>query len=171
MTEGGAAGRPVCRAGRGSGSGSGPGPGGSRSQRDETLANFDLSDFEETGFGEPTDDELAAKAPHIDGRGLARTMWTTCWPSSGWSPPSRRRPSGIPARLALADFEDASPRWSPIRGGEAREQVQDSDFVEIDKLLADADASQQHGAGTLSGLLPGCGAGRFPRGAAGSPTV
>lgn len=47
-----------------------------------------------------------------------------------------------PSELALADFEDAFAEVESHQGEvKPREQVQDSDFVEIDKLLADADAS------------------------------
>ena len=137
----------------------------SRSQRDETLANFDLSDLE-TGFGEPTDDELAARRRTSTRRGLARTMWTTCWLSSGWSPP----PAGV--RVGSQRAGPGGLRGCLRRGGvpsgevKPREQVQDSDFVEIDKLLADADASSTEQE-PYQGFSPGCGAGRFPRGAAG----
>ena len=113
----------------------------SRSQRDETLANFDLSDLE-TGFGEPTDDELAAKAPHIDETGFGKDDVDDMLAELGLEPTKPAASEWDPSELALADFEDAFAEVESHQGEvKPREQVQDSDFVEIDKLLADADAS------------------------------
>ncbi len=113
----------------------------SRSQRDETLANFDLSDLE-TGFGEPTDDELAAKAPHIDETGFGKDDVDDMLAELGLEPTKPTASEWDPSELALADFEDAFAEVESHQGEvKPREQVQDSDFVEIDKLLADADAS------------------------------
>lgn len=78
----------------------------SRSQRDETLANFDLSDLE-TGFGEPTDDELATKAPHIDETGFGKDDVDDMLAELGLEPTKPTASEWDPSELALADFEDA----------------------------------------------------------------
>ncbi|OZG39895.1 pilus assembly protein FimV [Aeromonas sp. A35_P] len=101
---------------------------------DEDLASFDLSDFE-TAFAEPGADQAAAAGADemlaelglepepVKGKKEAEADWD-------------------PNEMALSDFEDAFAEVEPHQGEvKPREQAQESGYVEIDKLLAEADAT------------------------------
>ncbi|WP_342058248.1 FimV/HubP family polar landmark protein [Aeromonas sp. OTU364] len=108
----------------------------SRSQRDTELANFDLSDLE-TGFQEPATD-TAARGDDAYGKDDIDDMLAEL----GLEPTKPAAPAWDPNELALADFEDAFTEVEPHQGDlKPREQVQANDYVEIDKLLAEANAS------------------------------
>ncbi|WP_440892085.1 FimV/HubP family polar landmark protein [Aeromonas dhakensis] len=102
---------------------------------DEDLASFDLSDFE-TAFAEPGADQAAAAGADemlaelglepepVKGKKEAE-------PELDWDP----------NEMALSDFEDAFAEVEPHQGEvKPREQAQESGYVEIDKLLAEAEA-------------------------------
>ena len=106
----------------------------SRSQRDAALANFDLSDLE-TGFHEPAID---ARGDDAYGKDDIDDMLAEL----GLEPTKPAAPAWDPNELALADFEDAFTEVEPHQGDlTLREQAQANDYVEIDKLLAEANAS------------------------------
>ena len=108
----------------------------SRSQRDMELANFDLSDLE-TGFQEPATD-TAARGDDAYGKDDIDDMLAEL----GLEPTKPAAPAWDPNELALADFEDAFTEVEPHQGDlTLREQAQANDYVEIDKLLAEANAS------------------------------
>ncbi|WOQ14885.1 FimV/HubP family polar landmark protein [Aeromonas media] len=108
----------------------------SRSQRDTELANFDLSDLE-TGFQEPATD-TAARGDDAYGKDDIDDMLAEL----GLEPTKPAAPAWDPNELALADFEDAFTEVEPHQGDlKPREQAQANDYVEIDKLLAEANAS------------------------------
>ena len=108
----------------------------SRSQRDMELANFDLSDLE-TGFQEPATD-TAARGDDAYGKDDIDDMLAEL----GLEPTKPAAPAWDPNELALADFEDAFTEVEPHQGDlKPREQAQANDYVEIDKLLAEANAS------------------------------
>ena len=108
----------------------------SRSQRDTELANFDLSDLE-TGFQEPATD-TAARGDDAYGKDDIDDMLAEL----GLEPTKPAAPAWDPNELALADFEDAFTEVEPHQGDlTPREQAQANDYVEIDKLLAEANAS------------------------------
>lgn len=108
----------------------------SRSQRDTELANFDLSDLE-TGFQEPAPD-TAARGDDAYGKDDIDDMLAEL----GLEPTKPAAPAWDPNELALADFEDAFTEVEPHQGDlKPREQAQANDYVEIDKLLAEANAS------------------------------
>ncbi|MFM4862249.1 FimV/HubP family polar landmark protein [Aeromonas media] len=108
----------------------------SRSQRDTELANFDLSDLE-TGFQEPSTD-TAARGDDAYGKDDIDDMLAEL----GLEPTKPAAPAWDPNELALADFEDAFTEVEPHQGDlTPREQAQANDYVEIDKLLAEANAS------------------------------
>ncbi|WED82908.1 pilus assembly protein FimV [Aeromonas media] len=108
----------------------------SRSQRDTELANFDLSDLE-TGFQEPATD-TAARGDNAYGKDDIDDMLAEL----GLEPTKPAAPAWDPNELALADFEDAFTEVEPHQGDlKPREQAQANDYVEIDKLLAEANAS------------------------------
>ena len=108
----------------------------SRSQRDTELANFDLSDLE-TGFQEPATD-TAARGDDAYGKDDIDDMLAEL----GLEPTKPAAPAWDPNELALADFEDAFTEVEPHQGDlTLREQAQANDYVEIDKLLAEANAS------------------------------
>ena len=74
--------------------------------------------------------------------------------------------------LTPGGLRGCPPRWSPHHQREvAHEQMQNLDFIEIDKLLADADDAKQHRSGNPIRASPGCGAGRFPGAARGQPAL
>lgn len=109
----------------------------SRSQRDTELANFDLSDLE-TGFQEPATD-TAARGDDAYGKDDIDDMLAEL----GLEPTKPAAPAWDPNELALADFEDAFTEVEPHQGDlTPREQAQANDYVEIDKLLAEANASR-----------------------------
>ncbi|WP_429039493.1 FimV/HubP family polar landmark protein [Aeromonas media] len=108
----------------------------SRSQRDGALANFDLSDLE-TDFHEPATD-TAARGDDAYGKDDIDDMLAEL----GLEPTKPAAPAWDPNELALADFEDAFTEVEPHQGDlTPREQAQANDYVEIDKLLAEANAS------------------------------
>ncbi len=108
----------------------------SRSQHDGALANFDLSDLE-TDFHEPATD-TAARGDDAYGKDDIDDMLAEL----GLEPTKPAAPAWDPNELALADFEDAFTEVEPHQGDlKPREQVQANDYVEIDKLLAEANAS------------------------------
>ena len=108
----------------------------SRSQRDTELANFDLSDLE-TGFQEPATD-TAARGDDAYGKDDIDDMLAEL----GLEPTKPAAPAWDPNELALADFEDAFTEVESHQGDlKPREQAQANDYVEIDKLLAEANAS------------------------------
>ncbi|WP_043132192.1 FimV/HubP family polar landmark protein [Aeromonas media] len=108
----------------------------SRSQRDTELANFDLSDLE-TGFQEPATD-TAARGDDAYGKDDIDDMLAEL----GLEPTKPAAPAWDPNELALADFEDAFTEVEPHQGDlKPREQAQANDYVEIDKLLAEANVS------------------------------
>ncbi|MBS4640222.1 FimV/HubP family polar landmark protein [Aeromonas media] len=108
----------------------------SRSQRDTELTNFDLSDLE-TGFQEPATD-TAARGDDAYGKDDIDDMLAEL----GLEPTKPAAPAWDPNELALADFEDAFTEVEPHQGDlKPREQAQANDYVEIDKLLAEANAS------------------------------
>ncbi|WP_265436109.1 FimV/HubP family polar landmark protein [Aeromonas media] len=108
----------------------------SRSQRDGALANFDLSDLE-TDFHEPATD-TAARGDDAYGKDDIDDMLAEL----GLEPTKPAAPAWDPNELALADFEDAFTEVEPHQGDlKPREQAQANDYVEIDKLLAEANAS------------------------------
>ncbi|QSE73899.1 pilus assembly protein FimV [Aeromonas media] len=108
----------------------------SRSQRDAALANFDLSDLE-TDFHEPAAD-TAARGDDAYGKDDIDDMLAEL----GLEPTKPAAPAWDPNELALADFEDAFTEVESHQGDlKPREQAQANDYVEIDKLLAEANAS------------------------------
>ena len=122
------------------------------SRRDDELANFDLSDFE-SAFDEPADKAPAAKS---DAGAYGKSDVDDMLAELGLEPEPKQAPDQAldqaskqdtwdPNELALADFEDAftevEPHEEPPREVKPREQVQANDYVEIDKLLAEANAS------------------------------
>ncbi|TFF76309.1 pilus assembly protein FimV [Aeromonas taiwanensis] len=108
----------------------------SRSQRDDELANFDLSDIE-TGFDEP-----AGKGQPDEDAGYGKDNVDDMLAELGLEPAKGTTPAWDPNELALADFEDAFAEVEPHQSDvKPREQAQANDYVEIDKLLADANAS------------------------------
>ncbi|QJT27259.1 pilus assembly protein FimV [Aeromonas media] len=108
----------------------------SRSQRDTELANFDLSDLE-TSFQEPATD-TAARGDDAYGKDDIDDMLAEL----GLEPTKPAAPAWDPNEPALADFEDAFTEVEPHQGDlTPREQAQANDYVEIDKLLAEANAS------------------------------
>lgn len=108
----------------------------SRSQRDGALANFDLSDLE-TDFHEPATD-TAARGDDAYGKDDIDDMLAEL----GLEPTKPATPAWDPNELALADFEDAFTEVEPHQGDlKPREQARANDYVEIDKLLAEANAS------------------------------
>ncbi|WP_338891855.1 FimV/HubP family polar landmark protein [Aeromonas rivipollensis] len=107
-----------------------------RSQRDAALANFDLSDLE-TDFHEPATD-TSARGDDAYGKDDIDDMLAEL----GLEPTKSAAPAWDPNELALADFEDAFTEVEPHQGDlKPREQAQANDYVEIDKLLAEANAS------------------------------
>ncbi|MGY3942942.1 FimV/HubP family polar landmark protein [Aeromonas tecta] len=113
-----------------------------RSRRDEELANFDLSDFE-SGFSEPAMDKPAAGQSAAAGYG--KDDVDDMLAELGLEPTQSKAapaPTWDPNELALADFEDAFTEVESHQSDvKPREQVQANDYVEIDKLLAEANAS------------------------------
>ncbi|MDM5074448.1 MULTISPECIES: FimV/HubP family polar landmark protein [Aeromonas] len=106
---------------------------------DEELASFDLSDFE-SAFAEPAAGKESAQQSAADTSademlaelGLAPAKGKAAEPDLEWDP----------NELALSDFEDAFAEVESHQGDvKPREQAQESGYVEIDKLLAEADAS------------------------------
>ncbi|WP_337076999.1 FimV/HubP family polar landmark protein [Aeromonas dhakensis] len=101
---------------------------------DEDLASFDLSDFE-TAFAEPGADQAAAAGADE----MLAELGLEPEPVKG---KKEAEPDWDPNELALADFEDAFAEVESHPGEvKPREQAQESGYVEIDKLLAEADAT------------------------------
>ncbi|HDX8371905.1 TPA: pilus assembly protein FimV [Aeromonas dhakensis] len=101
---------------------------------DEDLASFDLSDFE-TAFAEPGADQAAAASADD----MLAELGLEPEPVKG---KKEAEPDWDPNEMALSDFEDAFAEVEPHQGEvKPREQAQESGYVEIDKLLAEADAT------------------------------
>ncbi|WP_431418737.1 FimV/HubP family polar landmark protein [Aeromonas dhakensis] len=101
---------------------------------DEDLASFDLSDFE-TAFAEPGADQAAAAGADE----MLAELGLEPEPVKG---KKEVEPDWDPNEMALSDFEDAFAEVEPHQGEvKPREQAQESGYVEIDKLLAEADAT------------------------------
>lgn len=114
-------------------------------EADDELASFDLSDFE-SAFDAPADEvkseeakgdeaiELSADSSAdemLAELGLEPTGTQDAKPELEWDP----------NELALADFEDAFTEVeSHPSDVQPREQAEENGYVEIDKLLAEADA-------------------------------
>ncbi|WP_394293606.1 FimV/HubP family polar landmark protein [Aeromonas rivipollensis] len=110
----------------------------SRSQRDAALANFDLSDLE-TDFHEPAAD---ARGDDAYGKDDIDDMLAELGLEPTQAKGAAQPPAWDPNELALADFEDAFTEVESHQGDlKPREQAQANDYVEIDKLLAEANAS------------------------------
>ncbi|WP_404838988.1 FimV/HubP family polar landmark protein [Aeromonas media] len=110
----------------------------SRSQRDGALANFDLSDLE-TDFHEPATD---ARGDDAYGKDDIDDMLAELGLEPTQAKGAAQPPAWDPNELALADFEDAFTEVESHQGDlKPREQAQANDYVEIDKLLAEANAS------------------------------
>ncbi|PHS84568.1 pilus assembly protein FimV [Aeromonas dhakensis] len=101
---------------------------------DEDLASFDLSDFE-SAFAEPEADQAAAAGADE----MLAELGLESEPVKG---KKEAEPDWDPNEMALSDFEDAFAEVEPHQGEvKPREQAQESGYVEIDKLLAEADAT------------------------------
>ncbi|HDZ8831702.1 TPA: pilus assembly protein FimV [Aeromonas dhakensis] len=101
---------------------------------DEDLASFDLSDFE-TAFAEPGADQATAAGADE----MLAELGLEPEPVKG---KKEAEPDWDPNEMALSDFEDAFAEVEPHQGEvKPREQAQESGYVEIDKLLAEADAT------------------------------
>ncbi|MDD9308468.1 FimV/HubP family polar landmark protein [Aeromonas hydrophila] len=101
---------------------------------DEDLASFDLSDFE-TAFAGPGADQAAAAGADE----MLAELGLEPEPVKG---KKEAEPDWDPNEMALSDFEDAFAEVEPHQGEvKPREQAQESGYVEIDKLLAEADAT------------------------------
>ncbi|MBF8452154.1 FimV/HubP family polar landmark protein [Aeromonas dhakensis] len=101
---------------------------------DEDLASFDLSDFE-SAFAEPEADQAAAAGADE----MLAELGLEPEPVKG---KKEAEPDWDPNEMALSDFEDAFAEVEPHQGEvKPREQAQESGYVEIDKLLAEADAT------------------------------
>ncbi|MDM5127832.1 FimV/HubP family polar landmark protein [Aeromonas salmonicida] len=104
---------------------------------DEELAAFDLSDFE-SAFAEAEAGQESAK------QSVADTSADEMLAELGLAPPKAVEPDPEwdPNELALSDFEDAFAEVESHEGDvKPREQANESGYVEIDKLLAEADAT------------------------------
>ncbi|VXA78765.1 MULTISPECIES: FimV/HubP family polar landmark protein [Aeromonas] len=102
---------------------------------DEELAAFDLSDFE-SAFAEAEADQESAKQSAAD------TSADEMLAELGLAPTEAVEPDLAldPNELALSDFEDAFAEVESHEGDvKPREQANESGYVEIDKLLAEAD--------------------------------
>ncbi|WP_310597665.1 FimV/HubP family polar landmark protein [Aeromonas aquatica] len=111
-------------------------------RRDEELANFDLSDFG-SAFDEPADKAPTAKSEAADyGKSDVDDMLAELGLEPTQAKGAAKPSAWDPNELALADFEDAFTEVDSHPGEvKPREQVQANDYVEIDKLLAEANAS------------------------------
>ncbi|HEH9413357.1 FimV/HubP family polar landmark protein [Aeromonas salmonicida] len=104
---------------------------------DEELAAFDLSDFE-SAFAEAEADQESAKQSAAD------TSADEMLAELGLAPTEAVEQDLAldPNELALSDFEDAFAEVESHEGDvKPREQANESGYVEIDKLLAEADAT------------------------------
>lgn len=121
--------------------------------RDDDLAKFDLSDFE-SAFDEAADEQ--ALTPQSDAASYGKSDVDDMLAELGLDPEPKPAPDQAPNQaskqdawdpneLALADFEDAftevEPHAAQTDEVKPREQAQANDYVEIDKLLAEANAS------------------------------
>ncbi|MEG0009048.1 MAG: FimV/HubP family polar landmark protein [Aeromonas sp.] len=112
-------------------------------RRDDELANFDLSDFE-SAFDEPVADKAPAVKSEAGGYGKSDVddMLAELGLEPTQAKGTAQQNSWDPNELALADFEDAFTEVdSHSSDVKSREQAQANDYVEIDKLLAEANAS------------------------------
>ncbi|WP_447824799.1 FimV/HubP family polar landmark protein [Aeromonas salmonicida] len=104
---------------------------------DEELAAFDLSDFE-SAFAEAEADQESAKQSAADTSADEMLAELGLAPTEAVEPD----PEWDPNELALSDFEDAFAEVESHEGDvKPREQANESGYVEIDKLLAEADAT------------------------------
>ncbi len=104
---------------------------------DEELAAFDLSDFE-SAFAEAEADQESAKQSAAD------TSADEMLAELGLASTEAVEPDLAldPNELALSDFEEAFAEVESHEGDvKPREQANESGYVEIDKLLAEADAT------------------------------
>nr|WP_241462280.1 FimV/HubP family polar landmark protein [Aeromonas finlandensis] len=110
---------------------------------DEDLASFDLSDFENA-----LDEPDAGKIDNAIDLSAADESADAMLAELGLEPVKAKAKEAEldlewdPNELALSDFEDAFAEVdSHPADVQPREQAQESGYVEIDKLLADADAA------------------------------
>lgn len=104
---------------------------------DEELAAFDLSDFE-SAFAEAEAGQESAKQSVADTSADEMLAELGLAPTKAVEPD----PEWDPNELALSDFEDAFAEVESHEGDvKPREQANESGYVEIDKLLAEADAT------------------------------
>ncbi|MHC6657305.1 FimV/HubP family polar landmark protein [Aeromonas salmonicida] len=104
---------------------------------DEELAAFDLSDFE-SAFAEAETGQESAKQSVADTSADEMLAELGLAPTKAVEPD----PEWDPNELALSDFEDAFAEVESHEGDvKPREQANESGYVEIDKLLAEADAT------------------------------
>ncbi|MGN7511059.1 FimV/HubP family polar landmark protein [Aeromonas salmonicida] len=104
---------------------------------DEELAAFDLSDFE-SAFAEAEAGQESAKQSVTDTSADEMLAELGLAPTKAVEPD----PEWDPNELALSDFEDAFAEVESHEGDvKPREQANESGYVEIDKLLAEADAT------------------------------
>lgn len=104
---------------------------------DEELAAFDLSDFE-SAFAEAEAGQESAKQSAADTSADEMLAELGLAPTKAVEPD----PEWDPNELALSDFEDAFAEVESHEGDvKPREQANESGYVEIDKLLAEADAT------------------------------
>lgn len=104
---------------------------------DEELTAFDLSDFE-SAFAEAEAGQESAKQSVADTSADEMLAELGLAPTKAVEPD----PEWDPNELALSDFEDAFAEVESHEGDvKPREQANESGYVEIDKLLAEADAT------------------------------
>ncbi|WP_339023461.1 FimV/HubP family polar landmark protein [Aeromonas salmonicida] len=104
---------------------------------DEELAAFDLSDFE-SAFAEAEAGQESSKQSVADTSADEMLAELGLAPTKAVEPD----PEWDPNELALSDFEDAFAEVESHEGDvKPREQANESGYVEIDKLLAEADAT------------------------------
>ena len=104
---------------------------------DEELAAFDLSDFE-SAFAEAEAGQESAKQSVADTSADEMLAELGLAPTKAVEPD----PEWDPNELALSDFEEAFAEVESHEGDvKPREQANESGYVEIDKLLAEADAT------------------------------
>lgn len=104
---------------------------------DEELAAFDLSDFE-SAFADAEAGQESAKQSVADTSADEMLAELGLAPTKAVEPD----PEWDPNELALSDFEDAFAEVESHEGDvKPREQANESGYVEIDKLLAEADAT------------------------------
>jgi len=109
--------------------------------RGSAADSFDLGDFD-TAFDEPAAGRHQDDAIDLSLDGAADEMLAELGLEPSKTKASEAELEWDPNELALSDFEDAFAEVEPHQGDvKPREQAQQSDYVEIDKLLAEADAT------------------------------